>query len=128
MDYPLTVRIFEGGKGLADVRNPGRSRDLTLAKFFFETLAFHQFHDQHLRAVQEQCIVDSGNVGVVKPGLRLDFPLETLDLDFGGAVAYLDLQGLSTLGKAVFHLEDLTHASSADDGDDPIISNVFANM
>ena len=99
-----------------------------MPEFLFETLAFHQLHDQHLRAVQEQRIVDSGNVGVVKPGLRLDFPLETLDLAFGGAVAYQDLQGLSALGKAVFHLEDLAHASGADDGDDPIIADVFANM
>src|SRR5258708_3709723 len=65
---------------------------------------------------------------VVQPRLGLDFPLETTDLALSCKVAGQDFQCFVALRNPVFHLEDLAHTSGADDGDHPIVANVFANM
>jgi phosphoribosylformimino-5-aminoimidazole carboxamide ribonucleotide (ProFAR) isomerase len=75
-----------------------------------------------------QGIVNFGDVGVVQASLYFDFSHEPQKLTIGGNVSEEYFDSLFAFGDPVLHLEDLSHASRAEHGNNPIIADVFANV
>jgi hypothetical protein len=75
-----------------------------------------------------QGIVNCGDVRVVQASLHLDFPHESEELDIAGNIRQQDLDGLNVLSGLMLNLKYLAHAARTKNGNDPVRTDVFANM